>query len=200
MTPSQRARRLAALQGRLPDAEQEEDDLDDAARDALVDEYTAALELDQLQREVAVLKELVEQARRVRELGNDSKLAALKQCLSEAQFSELKDGRGKLLIFTEHRNTLNAVRENMVKWCYSTCEIHGGLNPHERKRAQEEFRTTAQICIATEAAGEGINLQFCHLMINYDMPWPDTSFDAVITDTPYYDNVSYSNLSDFFYM
>jgi superfamily II DNA or RNA helicase len=200
MTPSQRARRLAALQGRLPDAEQEEDDLDDAARDALVDEYTAALELDQLQREVAVLKELVEQARRVRELGNDSKLAALKQCLSEAQFSELKDGRGKLLIFTEHRDALNAVRENMVKWCYSTCEIHGGLNPHERKRAQEEFRTTAQICIATEAAGEGINLQFCHLMINYDMPWPDTSFDAVITDPPYYDNVSYSNLSDFFYM
>jgi len=45
------------------------------------------------------------------------------------------------------------------------------MNPHERKRAQEVFRTGAQVCIATEAAGEGINLQFCHLMINYDMPW-----------------------------
>lgn len=177
MTPSQRARRLAALQGKLLDAEQEEDDLDDAARDALVDEYTAALELDHLQREVAVLKDLLEQARRVRELGADSKLAALKQYLSEAQFAELKDGRGKLLIFTEHRDTLNAVREHMMKWGYSTCEIHGGLNPHERKRAQEEFRTTAQICIATEAAGEGINLQFCHLMINYDMPWNPTRLE-----------------------
>jgi SNF2 family DNA or RNA helicase len=177
MTLSQRARRLAALQGKLADAEQEEDDLDDAARDALVDEYTAALELDHLQREVAALKDLAEQARRVRELGTDSKLAALKQCLSEAQFVELKDGRGKLLIFTEHRDTLNAVRENMVKWGYSTCEIHGGLNPHERKRAQEEFRSTAQICIATEAAGEGINLQFCHLMINYDMPWNPTRLE-----------------------
>src|SRR6266849_2079446 len=148
-----------------------------AARDLLVDEYTAALELDQLKREVVVLRDLVEQARRVREQSSDSKLAALKKCLSEAQFSELKDGRGKLLIFTEHRDTLNAVRESLNKWGYSTCEIHGGMNPHERKRAQEEFRTTAQICVATEAAGEGINLQFCHLMINYDLPWNPTRLE-----------------------
>lgn len=45
------------------------------------------------------------------------------------------------------------------------------MDVNERKRAQEEFRTNAQICIATEAAGEGINLQFCHLVINYDLPW-----------------------------
>jgi SNF2 family DNA or RNA helicase len=177
MTPAQRARWLASLQGRLPDVEQDEDDLDEAARDLLVDEYTAALELDQLTREVVVLKDLVEQARRVREQASDSKLAALNKCLSEAQFSELKDGRGKLLIFTEHRDTLNAVRESLGKWGYSTCEIHGGMNPHERKRAQEEFRATAQICVATEAAGEGINLQFCHLMINYDMPWNPTRLE-----------------------
>jgi len=166
MTPAQRARWLASLQGRLPDVEQDEDDLDEAARDLLIDEYTAALEIDQLKREVVVLKDLVEQARRVREQSSDSKLSALKKCLSEAQFSELKDGRGKLLIFTEHRDTLTAVRESLGKWGYTTCEIHGGMNPHERKRAQEEFRTAAQICVATEAAGEGINLQFCHLMIN----------------------------------
>ena len=137
MTPAQRARWLASLQGRLPDVEQDEDDLDEAARDLLVDEYTVALELDQLKREVVVLRDLVEQARRVREQSSDSKLATLKKCLSEAQFSELKDGRGKLLIFTEHRDTLNAVRESLSKWGYSTCEIHGGMNPHERKRAQE---------------------------------------------------------------
>ncbi len=177
MTPAQRARWLASLQGRLPDVEQDEDDLDEAARDLLVDEYTAALEIEQLKREVVVLKDLVEQARRVREQSSDSKLAALRKCLSEAQFSELKDGRGKLLIFTEHRDTLNAVRESLNKWGYSTCEIHGAMNPHERKRAQEEFRTTVQVCVATEAAGEGINLQFCHLMINYDMPWNPTRLE-----------------------
>jgi SNF2 family DNA or RNA helicase len=177
LAPAQRAKRFAALQGRLPDAEQDEDDLDDEVRDQLVDEYTAALELEQLRAETCALKDLVEQARRVRELANDSKLAALKKCLGEAQFVELKDGRGKLLLFTEHRATLDYVREHLERWGFSTCEIHGGMNPHERKRAQEQFRTTAQICVATEAAGEGINLQFCHLMINYDMPWNPTRLE-----------------------
>ncbi|HIQ20659.1 MAG TPA: DUF3883 domain-containing protein, partial [Planctomycetes bacterium] len=183
LSPSQRAKRLAALQGRLPDAEQEEDDLDDAVRDRLVDEYSAALELEQLRAEIGALKDLVEQARRVREHSGtgcqpvDSKLAALKKCLGEAQFLELKDGRGKLLVFTEHRDTLTYVREHLERWGYTTCEIHGGMNPHERKRAQELFRTSAQVCVATEAAGEGINLQFCHLIINYDMPWNPTRLE-----------------------
>jgi superfamily II DNA/RNA helicase len=131
-----------------------------------VDEYTAALELEQLRAEITALKELGEQARRVRDAGHDSKLAALRECLNKSQFDELKDGRGKLLIFTEHRDTLTYLREHLERWGYSTCEIHGGMNPHERKRAQEEFRTGRQICIATEAAGEGINLQFCRLMLN----------------------------------
>jgi SNF2 family DNA or RNA helicase len=177
LPPAQRARRLAAIQGKLIDVEQDEDDLDDAARDQLVDEYTAALETDQLQTEVTVLKELVEQARRVRDQANDSKLAALQKCLLEAQFSELKDGRGKLLIFTEARDTIYYLNEHLEKWGYSTCQIHGGMNPHERKRAQDHFRTAAQICVANEAAGEGINLQFCHLMINYDMPWNPTRLE-----------------------
>jgi hypothetical protein len=177
LTPAQRAKRLAVLQGSLPDAEQDEDDLDDTDRDQLVDEYTAALELEQLREEISALKELVEQARRVRENASDSKLAALKRCLGEAQFLELRDGRGKLLIFTEHRDTLCYVRDHLERWGFSICQIHGGMNPYERKRAQEVFRTTAQVCIATEAASEGINLQFCHLMINYDMPWNPTRLE-----------------------
>ena len=87
------------------------------------------------------------------------------------------DGRGKLLIFTEHRDTLNYLRDNLERWGFSTCQIHGGMNPHERKRAQEQFRTEKQICVATEAAGEGINLQFCRLMINYDLPWNPTRLE-----------------------
>jgi Helicase conserved C-terminal domain/Domain of unknown function (DUF3883) len=107
----------------------------------------------------------------------DSKLAALQACLKKAEFHELKDGRGKLLLFSEHRDTMTYLRDHLDKWGYSTCEIHGGMNPHERKQAQEDFRVSRQICVATEAGGEGINLQFCHLMINYDLPWNPTRLE-----------------------
>lgn len=174
---AQRGKRLAYLQGRITDAEQDEDDLDDEARDHLLDETTVAQGLDQLQAELAALRELESRAARVREHGQDSKLSALRDCLTKAEFHELRDGRGKLLIFTEHRDTLRHIRHHLESWHYSVCEIHGGMNPHDRKKAQEEFRTTHQICVATEAAGEGINLQFCHLMINYDLPWNPTRLE-----------------------
>ena len=157
--------------------EQDEDDLDDEQRDLLTDEFTTAIELDQLRAEIAVLRELLAQARRVRDHATDSKLTALRDCLAKAEFSELKDGRGRLLIFTEHRDTLNHLLDHLSRWGYSTCQIHGGMNPHERKRAQEDFRTSRQVCVATEAAGEGINLQFCRLMINYDLPWNPTRLE-----------------------
>jgi SNF2 family DNA or RNA helicase len=177
LSPAQRARRLAQLQGRLTDIEQDEDDLDDADRDRLADSFTAAVELDQLRAEIAVLQDLLAQARRVRDYAADSKLAALRECLDRAEFRELSDGRGKLLIFTEHRDTLHYLCDRLESWGYTTCQIHGGMNPHERKRAQELFRTDRQICVATEAAGEGINLQFCRLMINYDLPWNPTRLE-----------------------
>jgi SNF2 family DNA or RNA helicase len=177
LAPAQRARRLAQIQGRLTDAEQDEDDLEDADRDRLTDEYTEALELDQLRTEIAALQDLLAEAKRVRDRANDSKLGALRQCLERAEFRELADGRGKLLIFTEHRDTLNYLRDHLERWGFTTCQIHGGMNPHERKRAQEQFRTERQVCVATEAAGEGINLQFCRLMINYDLPWNPTRLE-----------------------
>jgi len=173
----QRSRLLQQLQGSIFDPEQDEDDLDDVARDRVVDEFAFSAELDQLRSEIAALQELVAVSRRLCDQGVDSKLAALKECLARAEFSELSDGRGKLLIFTEHRDTLTHVKENLERWGYSTCEIHGGMNPHQRKRAQEDFRTERQVCVATEAAGEGINLQFCRLMINYDLPWNPTRLE-----------------------
>ncbi len=177
LSPKQLAKRLAEIQGRITDAEQDEDDLDDDVRDRLVDEVTAAVELDQLRAEIAALQDLHAQAKRVRDHARDSKLEALRQCMEKAEFHELADGRGKLLIFTEHRDTLTYLCEHLKRWGYSTCDIHGGMNPRDRKRAQEQFRTTAQVCVATEAAGEGINLQFCHLMINYDLPWNPTRLE-----------------------
>src|SRR6266849_4685014 len=155
LSPTQRLKRLAQIQGRLTDVEQDEDDLDDAQRDLLTDEFTTAVELDQLRAEIAVLRD----------------------CLAKAEFNELKDGRGRLLFFTEHRDTLNHLLDHLNRWGYSTCQIHGGMNPHERKRMQEDFRTSRQVCVATEAAGEGINLQFCRLMINYDLPWNPTRLE-----------------------
>ncbi len=177
LPPHQRRHRLTELQGRIADSEQDEDDLDETERDRLADEATAAVELDEFRTEIAALQELHAQARRVRDHARDSKLEELRQCLEHAEFKELADGRGKLLIFTEHKDTLTYLCEQLERWGYSTCRIHGGLNPHERKRAQEEFRTASQICVATEAAGEGINLQFCHLMINYDLPWNPTRLE-----------------------
>ncbi len=177
LPPARRARRLAELAGRLADAEQDEDDLDETARDALADETTAAAELDQLRAEVAALGDLAARVGRLRDGGRDSKLVALRDCLRQAEFDELQDGRGKLLVFTEHRDTLDHLRGHLASWGYSTCAIHGGMNPRERRQAQEEFRTGRQICVATEAAGEGINLQFCHLMVNYDLPWNPTRLE-----------------------
>ncbi len=177
LPPARRAKRLAQISGRVADAEQDEDDLDEAAREALIDETTAALELDRLRAEVAALGDLAARVGRVREDGRDSKLVALRECLERAEFEELKDGRGKLLVFTEHRDTLSHLRDHLESWGYSTCAIHGGMNPRDRKQAQEDFRTSRQICVATEAAGEGINLQFCHLMVNYDLPWNPTRLE-----------------------
>ena len=74
-----------------------------------------------------------------REGGRDSKLVALRECPERAEFDELKDGRGKLLVFTEHRDTLRHLREHLEPWGYSTCEIHGGMNPRERQEGSGGF-------------------------------------------------------------
>jgi len=108
----------------------------------------------------------------------------LRETLQKAEFSELQDGRGKLLIFTEHRDSMEYLSRHLASWGFHTRNIHGGMNPHDRKHAQEVFRTEAQVCVATEAAGEGINLQFCHLMINYDLPWNSRPTGAAVGSHP----------------
>jgi len=171
LPPSEQIKMLERRRGVTVDEEIDEGDLDERDRDKLFNQFTVVREINELKEEIASLKDLIERAKKVYEQTPDTKLKALKECLERAEFLELRDGRGKLLIFTEHRDTLSYLREQMEKWGFSVCEIHGGMDAHERKRAEEEFRTNAQICVATEAAGEGINLQFCHLIINYDIPW-----------------------------
>ena len=100
---------------------------------------------------------------------------------AEAKFGELlkvldssdviRSDREKLLIFTEHKDTLDNLADRLRRKGYSVTTIHGGMNVDERKKAQIEFRLHSKIMIGTDAAGEGINLQFCRYMINWDIPW-----------------------------
>lgn len=176
MKPAERRRRLETL-GRIPafadvdDLESGSEDIDERTDELLATQVSGARQISELRTEIAQLGRLAAQAARVMSQGEERKLAALRQCLERAELAELRDGRGKLLIFTEHRDTLRYLERHLRDWGYSVCTIHGGHNPMERKRIQHDFRANKQICIATEAAGEGINLQFCHLMINYDLPW-----------------------------
>jgi superfamily II DNA or RNA helicase len=77
----------------------------------------------------------------------------------------------KLVIFTEHKDTLDKLTERLTDKGYTVSTIHGGMNVELRKQAQRDFRMRAKIMIATDAAGEGINLQFCRYLINWDIPW-----------------------------
>ncbi len=100
---------------------------------------------------------------------------------NEAKFGELltvldssdviRSDDEKLLIFTEHRDTLNSLVQRLERKGYTIATIHGGMDVDSRKRAQRQFRTRAKIMVATDAAGEGINLQFCRYLINWDLPW-----------------------------
>ncbi|MBI2917636.1 MAG: DUF3883 domain-containing protein [Chloroflexi bacterium] len=108
-------------------------------------------------------------------------LAATLKHHKEAKFTELlkvldtseviRTEDEKLLIFTEHKDTLDNLAKRLEDMGYSVAAIHGSMDVDERKRAQREFRTRAKIMVATDAAGEGINLQFCRFLINWDIPW-----------------------------
>ncbi len=166
----QHLRKLAALPFGT-DAETETDDEEDETFDLAVYNAIAVERHDQLCAEVEALDGLVDQAVATEKRGEESKLDALFACLDRAELAELRESGGKLLIFTEHRATLDYLREHLQAAGYSCCVIHGGMPAVARKQAERDFQLRKQICIGTEAAGEGINLQFCHLMINYDMPW-----------------------------
>lgn len=77
----------------------------------------------------------------------------------------------RLLIFTEHRDTLESLTKRLEDKGYRVSTIHRGIDVDKRKHAQQEFFRRSKIMVATDAAGEGINLQFCRYMINWDIPW-----------------------------
>lgn len=180
------------------------DDLEDApdtelevAEEQILDQATAARSIEELRIEIGTLKELEHSAQIVRSSGTDTKWRELASLLSEifttapeASISNGFKGRDsdsiipppkssahqKLVIFTEHRDTLNYLEQRISSLLgrkESVVVIHGGIGREERLKVQEMFRhdPEVQVLLATDAAGEGINLQRAHLMVNYDLPW-----------------------------
>lgn len=128
-----------------------------------------------LKEEIQQLGRLIVQAMALEKREIESKLIRLKEeIIKQGVF---KDPTMKLLIFTEHKDTLDYLFGKIQEWGLSVTKIHGSMKigdrdtPGSRIYAEREFRETCQVLVATEAAGEGINLQFCWFMINYDIPW-----------------------------
>ncbi|MFN3870770.1 MAG: helicase-related protein, partial [Aquificaceae bacterium] len=133
---------------------------------------TLARNEQELQNELRILEKLISMAKKVMEEEKEVKLKELRKAI-EVGFKKIREmgGNEKILIFTESRDTLDYLVEKIRSWGYKVNYIHGGMSLEDRIKAEGVFKQESQIMVATDAAGEGINLQFCHLMINYDIPW-----------------------------
>lgn len=178
----------------------DEDDIDEyedglsgeseTATGEVVDQATAAQTIAELQAEIAKLGELSDLAAQVVRSGQDRKWTELSGLLSEIYTPRTQEGSAyevpaapaagqpqrKLVIFTEHRDTLDYLNSRLQKFFGSDEPIgiiHGAMGREERIDVQNRFKNLPEklILLATDAAGEGINLQRAHLMVNYDLPW-----------------------------
>ena len=154
------------------------DELDDEERDALdnimadpkkLKLFTTAKSLSEIKVEAGEVKSLYEMANTLyNQQQEEQKYKELKKLLTS---EGVIDGE-KLVIFTEHKDTLLYLQERLTNNGYHVATIHGGMSVDERRMSQCRFMSKeVQILICTDAAGEGINLQFCRLLINWDIPW-----------------------------
>jgi len=151
------------------EAGQEENEIvEDEALEGVI-----ATTLAELETELRQVDSLCDLARRVFEAGNESKFEKLREVLLDPRYQQ-----EKMIIFTEHRDTLDSLVRRLDGLGYTDqiAEIHGGMNYQEREVQVTHFRKPveqggAKFLVATDAAGEGINLQVCWLMVNYDIPW-----------------------------
>ena len=123
-----------------------------------------------LKNEKAEVKALLEEARDTEAGGTDAKAEALLKHLYELMQKE-EDPHLKILIFTEFIPTQEMLTEFLVKRGFPSTRLNGSMGLQERQQAQTAFSSDKQILISTDAGGEGLNLQFCHVVINYDLPW-----------------------------
>jgi Helicase conserved C-terminal domain len=176
--------RKEQMNRRLPE---DFEDLTDEERQEIIfqlEDVVASVDPVALREEIAELNKLIAHAQGLEKREIETKLTALKELLTKQ--GVFADPKMKLLVFTEHKDTLDYLAGDgrdhrplgkLREWGLTLTQIHGGMKigdrdtPGSRIFAEREFRESAQVLIATEAAGEGINLQFCWLMINYDIPW-----------------------------
>jgi SNF2 family DNA or RNA helicase len=174
-----RARELASsAPPDLPDLEDLEE-MEDSEREhfeRLIEAVTIAQNPEQVREEVAHLEQLAERAKALEDAEAEAKLAKLRTVLREQGFFDHPDER--LLLFTEFRDTLEYLVEQLRNWGFRVGFIHGGMaigsrdDKGTRLFVEQQFREGGiQVLVATEAAGEGINLQCCHVLFNYDIPW-----------------------------
>lgn len=181
-------RRLDEVLGRS--ADDIDDRLDDLAADELeqvesdvVDAATAARTIAELDVELGVLADLELLAYRVRHSGADRKWSELCALLTDNELTRDAGGHlRKIIIFTEHRDTLNYLVERidtLLGRPGSVVAIHGGVGREARRSIRERFvqDVEVRVLVATDAAGEGLNLQRAHLMVNYDLPWNPNKID-----------------------
>lgn len=181
----------------IEDLDEAPDNEVEAAEEEILDQATAARSIAELRIEIETLKLLEGHALAVRRSGTDTKWRELASLLGEiftpaAIANHVAEpvapyGAGtipppkpsshqKLVIFTEHRDTLNYLEQRITSLLgrkEAVVVIHGGIGREERLKVQESFKhdPEVQVLLATDAAGEGINLQRAHLMVNYDLPW-----------------------------
>lgn len=162
----------------LPDPEEIEE-MEESERErleALLEAVTLAGSAEQVRQEVQELRRLAAQAQAVETDGTEAKLSELRALLQKEGFFDHADQR--LLLFTEFKDTLDYLVARLRDWGFRVGFIHGGMKsgsrdePGTRLHAEQQFREgDIQILVATEAAGEGINLQVCNILFNYDIPW-----------------------------
>lgn len=172
---------LSAMQGRLARLESgEETSIDDfkSEVDYAIEESEGEIDFDGLYqkdtaglvREEEQLLDLIQQARTCLETETDAKADALLNKLQELR-QATPGQETKALVFTEFRSTQKMLVDFFRQKGYEVAFINGGQDLDERKRSLAQFKNQAQLMIATDAAGESLNMQFCHIVFNYDLPW-----------------------------
>jgi superfamily II DNA or RNA helicase len=176
--------RQSQINKRLPDDYEELPEEEQQEIVSELEDLVASYDPAALRDEIVELGKLIKLAQDLEKREVESKLVRLRELIKEHGI--FQDPKMKLLIFTEHKDTLDFLCGDgkdgrplgkLREWGLTVTQIHGGMKigdrdtPGTRIFAEREFRESAQVLVATEAAGEGINLQFCWLMINYDIPW-----------------------------
>jgi superfamily II DNA or RNA helicase len=173
---AQEMARLAPPDLPEPEELEEMEDYERERLEEMLEAITLAGNAEQVREEIAELRQLAEQAKSVEGTEFEAKLTKLKELLHKEGFFDHSEKR--LLIFTEFKDTLNFLMSKLKTWGFKVGCIHGGMKPGSRDQSgtrlfsEQQFRKGAiQVLVATEAAGEGINLQVCNILFNYDIPW-----------------------------